>query len=297
MAQDNQNILEHNINTFGAVTVMDVLFSDANTHEPDFMLDSLKVSNIIGDGKKKKLTGGKLGVTLLTFAYGVEARVEITDAIASMNSLSAKIGATITRDNIKHSTRIQELVVTTEIGAADIDILFTGTPSAGDIDLVADAYQLTDPALESGYLFVYNVTKGTKLEETTDYTFTTDGNFITDITLLTATGSAAGDVIDIYAQNMATSGVNTGSFLPNEILLGDSNVPKTYHLSGDTILIGTDNLKVAGVFEIPRFELDLDFNIALESDGDAAVFNFNGDALYDKKTKSSISFKRIRVIG
>ena len=77
---DFNNLLGHNLDKFGMVTVLDVtIYSIAG--EPLLELDTLKVSSISSEGSQKEIRGGQGAELLLQYDYGRTATVEITDAL------------------------------------------------------------------------------------------------------------------------------------------------------------------------------------------------------------------------
>lgn len=78
------NILER----YGIKEVADVTFIDIDTGYPVLYLDSLKVSTIEETAESTEARGGKGNAPLLSWDYGKEINVSITDALYSPKSLA-----------------------------------------------------------------------------------------------------------------------------------------------------------------------------------------------------------------
>lgn len=89
------NLIGHNLEKFGMITVLDATFYDVTTGVPLIHFDTLKMSNISSEGQQKEIRGGQGAELLLTYDFGRTANVEVTDALASMYSLEYLWGGTI----------------------------------------------------------------------------------------------------------------------------------------------------------------------------------------------------------
>lgn len=78
------NILER----YGIKEVADVVFIDLESQRPVLYLDSLKVSTIEETAENTEARGGKGNAPLLSWDYGKEINVTITDALYSPKSLT-----------------------------------------------------------------------------------------------------------------------------------------------------------------------------------------------------------------
>ena len=81
------DLLKHQIDKFGVVTVMDVLLVEPGTENPLLFLDTLKITSINQEGQQKEIRGGIGAPELIIYDFARSVSVEIQDALASMGSL------------------------------------------------------------------------------------------------------------------------------------------------------------------------------------------------------------------
>jgi len=93
------NILQHNIERFGMVTVMDVVLYglDSNNDflKPVLFLDTLKMTNIATEGSAKEIRGGIGNDMLINYDFGRTANIEMQDALLSTESLAVLWGTSV----------------------------------------------------------------------------------------------------------------------------------------------------------------------------------------------------------
>jgi hypothetical protein len=93
------NILQHNVERFGMVTVMDVVLYglDANDKflKPVLFLDTLKMTNISTEGSAKEIRGGIGNDMLINYDFGRTANIEMQDALLSTESLAILWGTSV----------------------------------------------------------------------------------------------------------------------------------------------------------------------------------------------------------
>jgi hypothetical protein len=93
------NILQHNIERFGMVTVMDVVLygldDDVKFLKPILFLDTLKMTNISTEGSAKEIRGGIGNDMLINYDFGRTATIEMQDALLSTESLAILWGTTV----------------------------------------------------------------------------------------------------------------------------------------------------------------------------------------------------------
>lgn len=236
---DYNNLLNHNLDKFGMVTVLDVTLFDMNG-QPLLELETLKVSSISAEGSQKEIRGGQGAELLIQYDYGRTATVEITDALASMSSLQYLWGGTLTEGNIAYAAKEKGLVASTGVTLTDTGITGEGF-----------AINKTVPA-NSGKV---DITAGV---------------------LAAASGSdwsaADDDVVDVYYTATAADGkelvLTATDFPPLVKLVGETFLIKE-----------SDGSKIPCQIEIPRFKLGASFSFTLEAEGEASVFDFSGAAL------------------
>ena len=256
---ENIALLQHQLNRFGAVTVLDAMFYEYGTNKPVLKLDTLKVSNINTDGSQKEIRGGLSADLLLTYNHSRTVNIEITDALASLYSLQQMWGATL--QDVK-AVRTQETLATeTENQLPSFKTSFvkkdgSETPVVGE-DLV-----------------YVNETKGT-------YILSTDN----------LTGKiAAKDVITAYGYVAPKLEDNA-----LELVLKSTSFPQRLTLVGRTIFLDEKTGKeVLAEIEIPKFAFGNTFDMSLDAEGDAATFNFSGTGLADGSSKELIKIKTLK---
>lgn len=242
---DFNNLLGHNLQKFGMITVLDVTLFDMNG-QPVLELDTLKVSSISAEGSQKEIRGGQGAELLIQYDYGRTATVEITDALASMSSLQYLWGGTLTQDNINYARK--ETV--------------TGETSV---------YTLGDVTVNNTNAFAINSTSPT------DSGFVDIASGIVSAAATAPSGEAVAtlgvtDTIVVYYTAIAANG--------SELVLSATDFPPLVRLVGQTFLIKeSDGTKIPCQIEIPRFKLGSSFSFTLEAEGDASVFDFSGSAL------------------
>ncbi len=112
------NLIGHNLEKFGMITVLDATFYDVATGVPLIHFDTLKMSNISSEGQQKEIRGGQGAELLLTYDFGRTANIEVTDALASMYSLEYLWGGTIDRTaTFDYLKRKEEVVITNTLSA------------------------------------------------------------------------------------------------------------------------------------------------------------------------------------
>jgi hypothetical protein len=255
------NILQHNIERFGMVTVMDVTLYDINSGAPLLFLDTLKMTNISVEGQNKEIRGGMGNDMLISYDFGRTATIEMQDALISPVSLSFLWGKKYAEagdlEDVYYDRVETVTVVTNAFGStlgALLDtsaIVTTSTIKAYamSVDSVAAANSgEVSIVLEAGKKYVVNTT------------------------------SPAGDVLKagqtykIFYQALEEDGT--------EIVLTNDDFPSAVKLVGTTFVIQeSDGKKKRVQIEIPKFKINSNFSFTMDAEGDASVFDFNGVAL------------------
>ena len=241
-----RDLLGHNLEKFGAVTVFDATFYKIDSNEPLITFDTLTVSNISFSGEQKEIRGGQGAELLLTYDYGKTAEVEITDALASMFSLQYLTGGKLTGE---FTAVIRRELVESE----------TGT------------WTLPHPPV-GGEATVHKFKDGVETIDT-EITLTNDVD--------TVTVSDADRVIIYYeAQFDNEAETRVGKSQVGQITITANDFPPVVRLVGDTIFMDIkEGVAVEAQVEIPKFKLGTDFELSFEAEGDASVFDFSGTAL------------------
>ena len=99
-----KDLLGHNLEKFGAVTVFDATLYEVGSNKPLITFDTLTVSNITFSAEQKEIRGGQGANLLVTYDYAKTAEIAITDALASMYSLQYIMGSKL-KENFKALVR------------------------------------------------------------------------------------------------------------------------------------------------------------------------------------------------
>lgn len=281
MANENLSLVKHHLERFGILTVMDVVLYDTVTKAPVLELDTLKVSSISTEGSTKEVRGGLNSDLLLTYDHSRTVNIEIQDALLSMYSLQKFWGGVLNSDNILANEKIT--LTAAEMGTKT-SILLSGTATGTDVDLTTKKYQLMD-----GTVTAYDASTGAPLSVTTTKT----GNYISKITL----SAAAPNGIKLYATNVYTKAVNTGSYNPAELVLKSNSFPAAVKLVGRTVFVEQQTGKqVLAEIEIPKLKITPSLTFTMDGEGDASTFDFSGSALVDTATKEIIKIKTLAYV-
>lgn len=242
------NLLMHQLQKFGIVTVLDATFYDTASDMPLIHFDTLKVSNISGEGSQKEIRGGQGADLLMVYDFGRTANIEITDALASMSSLSYLWGGSLTAD-----AKNMDILVREELEVVTANTLPTLTNRAADTPVTVVVYDTNADAWITA-----------KDEE--------------DIPTLEGTvGFPAGAKVTMYYTKTVVTNATNGI---SELKLTSDNFPPTVRFVGSTFFIDRETgKKIAAQIEIPRFKLSSDFALTLDSEGEASVFDFSGMGL------------------
>lgn len=293
---DNLSLLQHTLNRFGVVTVMDVQLQDCLTKEPVLELDTLKISNITTDGSTKEIRGGMSADLLLTYSHSRTVNVEITDALLSLYSLQRMWGGVLNSGSIKFHNSIKTTLGTTGklIVKTDDSVVVDPEVAEGDVELVG--YNLINPADDpEAYLHIYDVDGDHKFTSE-QVTATWKAGYVTfDFSQYWASGGSKNKKVSIYALDVAEPDETTG-FNPVEVILRSTSFPDRVTLVGKTVYLDERSGKqILGQIEIPRFQFGNTFDISMDAEGDAATFNFSGMALVDADTKDIIKLKNLKL--
>jgi hypothetical protein len=243
------NLLLHNLRKFGMVTVLDGTFYDTVTDEPLIHFDTLKVSNISGEGSQKEIRGGQGADLLMVYDFGRTANVEITDALASMASLEYLWGGELLASGTSfiYKKRLEVLATNADVFPA----LPADATGEGNVNIV-----------------VYDTATNAYVNKST-----TNGTLPTVGDVEFPVGAKL-----VYYYNAETEVDDTNGV--SLLKLTADNFPPTVRFVGDTFLIDYETgKKYAAQIEIPRFKLSADFTLTLDSEGEASVFDFSGMAL------------------
>lgn len=270
------DVLQHHIERFGAVTVMDVMLIDMISNKPVLFLDTLKISNITAESEMKEIIGGIYADRLITYDYARAVNLEFQDALLSFESMKTLWGAELEREAENIITHNREIVTVDDTPKATL--LYTPTTITRAI--------LTPIA--TGIPAELDVGDGTSGDG--DITFTAEA--------LTIDGALEGDVLEIYYEATADDQADTtNAWEPVQALLTSKSFPKTVKLVGKTFFINeASGRKVETEIEFPKLKLNANFSLGLEAEGDASVFDFGGMALSHGAKKELMKVKNLRYL-
>lgn len=264
------NLLQHQIERFGMVTVMDVILFDIKEDKPILLLDTLKVSSIDVESSEKEIKGGLYADRLAAYDYGREANVTFQDALLSFESMKHLWGAEVERvsGDFKITTHQVYRGVLPAVGSGeDFDITLPYGPKI--VDLVS--------------------VDGEALAATTDYT--TEDKVLT---INTGKGKSGDEILIMYRAELDQANTAGNDWEPVQARLASNKFPKTVKLVGKTFIIHeATGEKLEAEIEFPKLKLNANFGLGLEIEGDASVFDFGGLALADGVNKDLIIIKAI----
>jgi hypothetical protein len=247
------NILQHNIDRFGMVTVMDVVLYDITSQEPVLFLDTLKMTNISVEGNNKEIRGGIGNDMLISYDFGRTASIEMQDALISPESLAFLWG----------KVKDGEPVSTTNVNYQDSEKHKAVDDSGVKITLVNGDALDTDVNIKAYGLSVDGVYKGS---------VTIASGVVTSGSGAGALSLVAGTEYRIFFVAQEAAG--------KEITLTNDDFPSAVKLVGDTFVINERTGKKKRVqIEIPKFKINSNFSFTMDAEGDASTFDFNGVAL------------------
>jgi hypothetical protein len=248
------NLIGHNLEKFGMITVLDATFYDVATGVPLIHFDTLKMSNISSEGQQKEIRGGQGAELLLTYDFGRTANVEVTDALASMYSLEYLWGGQVTDAAFQYLKRME----VTATGSVDDTFTYIKT--------------LISPQPVSGTaITVHNLTKNEQYR-------TTDGSTELETDGFVEIEIDENDKLVVYYTAVTVQNQDH----VHQLTLTNLDFPPSVKMVGESFLLDQDTGRIIGMqIEIPRFKLDTNFSFTLEGEGDASVFDFSGVALSD----------------
>lgn len=259
-------LLQHNLQKFGAVTVMDVLLYDTETNKPILFLDTLKITSIGQEGQQKEIRGGQGAPLLISYDYARSVTIEIQDALASLGSLSVLWGA-----NLKDSGNINYTSIFDAVPADDAGTSTITVPSG---------VVLAEKAAESVKVLDYFNGK--------EYTVATaaDGKITLDEV------PPANTTLKVFVPAVAVANADAGI---SSLAIQSISMPPTVRLVGKTEFIHQATGKPIPVeIEVPLLKINISGGLALEAEGDASVFDFNGQALAHPVSKNFFEIKYLK---
>ena len=234
---------------YGIKEVADVTFykieSDGSRGMPVLYLDTLKVSTVEQTASSSDARGGKGNPKLVSWDFGKEINVTLTDALFSPASMALMYGD---KDGVdtKSTEKITKVAMTR--------ILKTAADSTVEMD-TAEGRKTVKVLAEGGSTYNTGITKVTDA----------DG---AEVSASEFGGKTAGDKFFVHYEVTPTS--------KKVININADTFPGTYYITGDTFcrsdVTGEDDFFQ---FIIPKAKMSSENTITIEAEGDPSVFNLN----------------------
>lgn len=219
--------------------------SDGSRGAPVLYLDTLKVSTVEQSASSSDARGGKGNPKLVSWDFGKEINVNLTDALFSPASMAIMFGG---KDGVgtEDSTEITKVAMTR--------ILSTAADSTVEMD-TAEGRKTVKVLASGGSAYNTNITK------------VTDAGGV-DVPASEFGSKTAGDKFFVHYKVTPTS--------KKVININADTFPGTYYITGDTFcrsdVTGEDDFFQ---FIIPKAKMSPENTITLEAEGDPSVFNLN----------------------
>ena len=236
---------------YGIKEVADVTFykidSNGAKGAPVLYLDTLKVSTVEQTASSADARGGKGNPKLVSWDFGKEINVTLTDALFSPASMAIMFGD-------KSGVGTEDTEKITKVAMARISKNQADTT----VEIDAKEGRKTVKVLADG---------GTTYNTTAGIVKVTDAKGV-NITAETFADQAVGDKVfvhyEVALQSKKVIDINADTF------------PGTYYITGDTFcrsdVTGEDDFFQ---FIIPKAKMSSENTITLEAEGDPSVFNLN----------------------
>ena len=234
---------------YGIKEVADVTFykinADGSKGAPVLYLDTLKVSTVEQTASSADARGGKGNPKLVSWDFGKEINVNLTDALFSPASMAIMFGG---KDGVgtEDSTEIIKVAMTR--------ILSTAADSTVEMD-TAEGRKTVKVLANGGSAYNTGITK------------VTDADGV-EVPASEFGSKTAGDKFFVHYQVTPTS--------KKVININADTFPGTYYITGDTFcrsdVTGDDDFFQ---FIIPKAKISPENTITLEAEGDPSVFNMN----------------------
>lgn len=242
---------------YGIKEVADVTFykieSDGSRGMPVLYLDTLKVSTVEQTASSVDARGGKGNPKLVSWDFGKEINVTLTDALFSPASMALMFG-----DKGGASTENTEKI----IKVAMARVLKTKADTTVEIDS-KEGRKVVKVLADGGT--AYNTAASIVKVTDVNYKEITAENFASQAG---DTSPAVGDKVFVHYEVTPTS--------KKVIDINADTFPGTYYITGDTFcrsdITGEDDFFQ---FIIPKAKMSSENTITLEAEGDPSVFNLN----------------------
>ena len=219
--------------------------SDGSRGAPVLYLDTLKVSTVEQTASSADARGGKGNPKLVSWDFGKEINVTLTDALFSPASMAIMFGGNGDVDT-KSTEKFTKVAMTR--------ILKTAADSTVEMD-TAEGRKTVKVLAEGGSTYSTGITK------------VTDADGV-EVSASDFSSKTAGDKFFVHYEVTPTS--------KKVININADTFPGTYYITGDTFcrsdVTGEDDFFQ---FIIPKAKMSSENTITLEAEGDPSVFNLN----------------------
>ena len=237
---------------YGIKEVADVTFykinADGSKGAPVLYLDTLKVSTVEQTASSADARGGKGNPKLVSWDFGKEINVTLTDALFSPASMAIMFGD---KDGVGIGNTEEKI---TKVAMARI----SATKADTTVEIDSKEGRKTVKVLADGGA-TYNTTAGIVSVTGADHEPISAENFASQ---------TVGDKVFVYYEVARTS--------KKVIDINADTFPGTYYITGDTFcrsdVTGEDDFFQ---FIIPKAKMSSENTITLEAEGDPSVFNLN----------------------
>ena len=234
---------------YGIKEVADVTFykinADGSKGAPVLFLDTLKVSTVEQTASSADARGGKGNPKLVSWDFGKEINVTLTDALFSPASMAIMFGDKSGVDTENTEDIIKVTMARISATQADTTVEIDTKDGRKTVKVLADG----------GEAYSTGITKVTNIDDE-------------DITATEFKGLTAGDKVFVHYKVPPTS--------KKVIDINADTFPGTYYITGDTFcrsdITGEDDFFQ---FIIPKAKMSSENTITLEAEGDPSVFNLN----------------------
>lgn len=234
---------------YGIKEVADVTFykinADGSKGAPVLFLDTLKVSTVEQTASSADARGGKGNPKLVSWDFGKEINVTLTDALFSPASMAIMFGD---KDGVE-TGNTEDIIKVTMARISE-----TKANTTVEID-AKDGRKTVKVLADGGTAYNTGITKVTNIADE-------------DITATEFQDLTAGDKVFVHYKVTPTS--------KKVIDINADTFPGTYYITGDTFcrsdITGEDDFFQ---FIIPKAKMSSENAITLEAEGDPSVFNLN----------------------
>ena len=243
----------------------------ANVYKGDIVLflDTLKTSTIETTAETTDARGGWGNPKLISWDYGKEITVTLTDALISLESLRFMMGGAIKRSSTSNTVYVRHTEEVTVLESNKVPL---------PTDHITGQVVAPIAASTSHPIRLINMTTGVRTQITTGtYSNETGITFKNDAMGVSGEVATTGDVIRVFWEEAVTDGDSA-----IEITISPNTFPGTYRIVGDTFIrsqkTGADE---AFQFIINKAKVQSNVTLTLEAEGDPSTFEMTLTVLRD----------------